>query len=67
MEWDLGPNQRIVAAIGQPSFAHQGGNKPKTKLSRNNKHHREDLFGATWLPMGLQVLPLSPNDQPTIV
>ena len=55
---------------------HSGGYKP-TKFSppqceraqkgafKANKHHHEGLVGATWLPVPLCVLPMSPNHHPT--
>ena len=52
------PRRETIAAIGQPTFAHQGASRP-------NKHHYQGLIGATRLPVALYVPTLSPNDHPT--
>ena len=58
-------NGRTVPAMGQPIFAHHSAMKPKTTLWGANEVHYRGLVGATWLPMGLYALPMSPNDCPT--
>ena len=63
---DLGPNPRTVATTGQPNFAHHGASKPKMARSGAKKQQQKGLFGATWLPMGVHALPLSPNDHATM-
>ena len=58
MECDQGLNLHIVAATDQPSFPH-----PSSAITPNTA-----LFGPSGqhLSMGLYVLPLSPNDHPTL-
>ena len=56
---------RTVVAEGLPSVAKHSANGPKSALLRANKHYEEGLLGATWLLMGVYILPLSPNDHPT--
>ena len=58
-----GLDQLILAAIGQPSFAHHSANKPKTALLGRSGHPYEGLIGAA---MDLYAVPLLPNDHPSL-
>ena len=44
---------------------HKSHRVPATREPRVRHPHWEGLVGATWLPMGLYILPLSQNDPPT--